>query len=100
MDRSRGNCQVKGEDFLARMRKGALIPAEVPEEKFWLLIEVSSIYSEKVILALRDYLVSGISRKQVCESYGMNNGYFSTSLNRLVRISKTISDLAPYYSQE
>ncbi|HAZ3609945.1 TPA: transcriptional regulator [Escherichia coli] len=83
--------------YLSRLRQGALIPNEVPEEHFWLLIDVSSIHSEKVILALKDFLVAGDDRKDVCERYGVNNGYFSTSLNRLNRVSQLASKMADYY---
>ncbi|EDP1442208.1 transcriptional regulator PefB, partial [Salmonella enterica subsp. enterica serovar Enteritidis] len=34
------------EIMLARIRRGALIPAKVNEEHFWLLIGISSIHSE------------------------------------------------------
>lgn len=46
----------------------------------FLLIGISSIHSDRVILAMKDYLVGGHSRKEVCEKYQMNNGYFSTTL--------------------
>ncbi|EMW3203492.1 adhesin biosynthesis transcription regulatory family protein [Escherichia coli] len=78
-------------------RKGSLVPGNVAEEHFWFLIEISSIHSEKIILALRDYLVMGDSRKIVCERYGVNNGYFGTSFNRLYRISRIISQMLQYY---
>ncbi|EMD9074607.1 transcriptional regulator PefB [Salmonella enterica] len=86
------------EIMLARIRRGALIPAKVNEEHFWLLIGISSIHSEKIIQALRDYLVFGVSRKGVCERYEVNNGYFSTSLNRLSRISQAAAQMVVYYS--
>lgn len=69
----------------------------IPEDMFWLLIDISPIHSEKVILALRDHLVMGESRKIVCERYKVNNGYFCVSLNRLYRIDKLVSLLVPYY---
>lgn len=88
-----------GKDLmLARIKRGALIPENVNEEHFWLLIGVSSIHSEKIIQALRDYLVLGVPRKNVCEQYNVNNGYFSTSLNRLQRISDAVAQMVTYYS--
>lgn len=86
------------EIMLSRIRRGALIPEKVNEEHFWLLISISSIHSEKVIQALRDYLVLGASRKDVCERYDVNNGYFSTSLKRLQRISQIAAQMVIYYS--
>ncbi|EOY9084418.1 PapB/FocB family fimbrial expression transcriptional regulator [Escherichia coli] len=44
-----------------------LIPGRVTEDFFWLLIELSPLRSEKVIRALRDFLVLGYTRKEVCE---------------------------------
>lgn len=94
-----GNLICYPEDIVlfSKKREGVLMPAEVPEEQFWLLIEISSIHSERIIQALKDYLVSGYSRKAVCERYGVNNGYFSTSLGRLHRINQMVWRLAPYY---
>lgn len=83
--------------LFSKKGEGVLMPAEVPEEKFWLLVEISSIHSERIIQALKDYLVFGYSRKVVCERYGVNNGYFSTSLGRLHRINQMAWKLAPYY---
>ncbi|WP_419144982.1 PapB/FocB family fimbrial expression transcriptional regulator [Escherichia coli] len=57
------------------------------EMHFFLLIGISSIHSDRVILAMKDYLVGGHSRKEVCEKYQMNNGYFSTTLGRLIRLN-------------
>ncbi|EFN7977363.1 transcriptional regulator [Escherichia coli] len=76
---------------------GGLLRGEVNDEHFRLLVSISSIHSEKVILALKDYLVDGRSRKYVCDSYKLNNGYFSVSLSRLTRISQIIARIVRYY---
>lgn len=57
------------------------------------------MHSEKVILALKDYLVYGYTRKYVTERYGVNNGYFSISLARLTNVSKVVLKLIPYYQE-
>ncbi|EAZ4461522.1 transcriptional regulator [Salmonella enterica subsp. enterica] len=80
------------------VRAGELEPGAVSEEQFWLLVDISPIHSEKIILALKDYFVSGFSRKVVCERYSMSGGYFSTSVNRLNFISRNVHKLAGYYS--
>ncbi|AOV96348.1 transcriptional regulator [Edwardsiella hoshinae] len=80
------------------VRVGELVAGAVPEEQFWLLVDISPIHSEKVILALRDYFVFGLSRKVVCERHGMSCGYLSVSVNRLNLISKNVHKLAGYYS--
>lgn len=88
-----------GEELLQiRIRKGMFCPGRIDEEQFWLLISISSMHSDKMIQALRDYLVIGLSRKEACERYNVNSGYFSTCLNRLQRISYVSAQLAPYYS--
>ncbi|WP_349304593.1 PapB/FocB family fimbrial expression transcriptional regulator [Escherichia coli] len=71
----------------------------------WLMSSIFCLYAyhpfvaKKVILAMRDYLVDGHSRKQICERYNMNNGYFSTTLNRIARINAMVVHLAPYYPE-
>ncbi|WP_434781567.1 PapB/FocB family fimbrial expression transcriptional regulator, partial [Escherichia coli] len=44
---------------LVKERSGILLPGEVSERHFWLLIEISGMHSEKVINALREHLVMG-----------------------------------------
>ncbi|WNU18213.1 adhesin biosynthesis transcription regulatory family protein [Escherichia coli] len=72
-----------GNAFLLNIRESVLLPGSMSEMHFFLLIGISSIHSDRVILAMKDYLVGGHSRKEVCEKYQMNNGYFSTTLGRL-----------------
>ncbi|ELB3392106.1 TPA: transcriptional regulator, partial [Escherichia coli] len=66
-----------GNAFLLNIRESVLLPGSMSEMHFFLLIGISSIHSDRVILAMKDYLVGGHSRKEVCEKYQMNNGYFS-----------------------
>ncbi|MCU9618806.1 adhesin biosynthesis transcription regulatory family protein [Escherichia coli] len=89
-----------GNVFLLKLRESALSSGSMSEEQFFLLIGISSIHSDRVILAMKDYLVSGHSRKDVCEKYQMNNGYFSTTLGRLIRLNALAARLAPYYTDE
>lgn len=42
---------------LVKERSGILLPGEVSERHFWLLIEISGMHSEKVINALRSILL-------------------------------------------
>ncbi|WP_218073130.1 adhesin biosynthesis transcription regulatory family protein [Escherichia coli] len=71
--------------------------ASLSAEQFDLLVELSSIHSQKVILAMRDHLVQGDSRKVVCERYGVNAGYLSVCINRLLRVEKGVSKLVRFY---
>lgn len=54
----------KGVFFFSKNKGHKLLPAELPEEKFWLLAEISPIRSEKVLYALRDYLVLGYLQRK------------------------------------
>ncbi|EET6913825.1 transcriptional regulator [Escherichia coli] len=74
-----------------------LVSGEVSEDKFWLLIELAPIQSKKVIYALYDYLVIGASRKVVCEKHGINNGYITRSMQRLIHIDKVAKILSTHY---
>ncbi|EPT0049289.1 TPA: PapB/FocB family fimbrial expression transcriptional regulator, partial [Escherichia coli] len=73
---------------------------KVPEEQFWLLIDISSIHSQRIINALYDYIVEGASRKVICERHNINNGYFTTCLKKLNYINKVISELSRFYTDE
>lgn len=78
-------------------QKGELVPGQVHEIHFQLLMEISPVYSDKVILALRDFLVLGFTRKESCERHNVSPGYLSTTLGRIQNISKSVSRLMPYY---
>ncbi|EEV0101563.1 transcriptional regulator [Escherichia coli] len=74
-----------------------LISGDVSEDKFWLLIEISPIQSQKVICALYDYLVVGASRKVVCEKHRVNNGYITRCMQRLIHIDRIAELLSSHY---
>ncbi|WP_309295832.1 adhesin biosynthesis transcription regulatory family protein [Escherichia coli] len=80
-----------------KLKKDFISPGKLDEEQFWLLVEISSIHSEKVIKAMRAHLVHGIPRKNVCNEYNVNNGYLSTSLSRLNYIHRVASYLSKFY---
>lgn len=73
------------------------MPGQVHEIHFWLLVEISPVYSDKVIQALRDFLVLGFTRKESCERHNVSPGYLSTTLGRIQRISKSVSQMMSYY---
>ncbi|ELL3233718.1 TPA: transcriptional regulator [Escherichia coli] len=81
-------------------RKGKITAGELPEEQFWLLIDISPIYSEKLINAMREHLVYGISRKEVCGKYCVSNSYLSTGLNKLYHVNRTILKLICFYHKK
>ncbi|EPT7718393.1 PapB/FocB family fimbrial expression transcriptional regulator [Escherichia coli] len=88
---------VDNDLFIYELRRNTLLPGALSEEQFFLLTRLSSIRCDSVILAMKDYLVDGHSRKQVCERYCMNNSYFSTTMNRISRINALVASLAKYY---
>ncbi|ELY3087354.1 adhesin biosynthesis transcription regulatory family protein [Klebsiella aerogenes] len=85
---------------LCKDQRKLLTPGRMTEAQFWLLVEVSSIHSEKIILALKDFLVSGYTRREVCERNKISSGYFSSALGRFQHVNLTVSQLVPYYMGE
>ncbi|UMS29253.1 transcriptional regulator [Escherichia coli] len=81
------------------LKQGGMLRGNVDKDHFRILIALSSIHSDKVMLSLRDYLVYGHSRRDVCNRYKLNNGYFSVSLARLMRISQLVALAVPYYTE-
>ncbi|HGH2865853.1 TPA: adhesin biosynthesis transcription regulatory family protein [Salmonella enterica subsp. enterica serovar Typhimurium] len=82
-------------------KRGAILsPGKISEEHFWLLIEISSVHSEKVINALRDFFVMGYTRKEACERHNVSLGYFSGAVWRFQRVSQTVNRLVPFYISE
>ncbi|MDY9723034.1 PapB/FocB family fimbrial expression transcriptional regulator, partial [Escherichia coli] len=45
--------------YLSKKHGRALSPGKMSESQFWLLAEISPVHSEKVLNALRDFLVLG-----------------------------------------
>lgn len=71
---------------------------EVSREHFRLLINISNIHSTKVILALEDFLVSGLTRQDACQKHQVALGYFSISLRRLQELSAQVVLMYPHYA--
>lgn len=69
----------------------------VNKDMFFILIDISSVRSEKVINALTDFFVYGYSRNKVCERYSVNPGYLSVKIKELQLLGRKIKDIAPYY---
>lgn len=82
---------------LSKEKADMLTIGEMPELQFWLLIEISPFHSERIICALKDFLVMGYSRKEICERYNISSGYFSSALGRLQRVNIAVSRLAQFY---
>ena len=82
--------------FISKKNKRLAI-GKVPEDIFWLLVEMSAIRSQNIIKALYDHLVLGDPRKVICERHNVNNGYISTSLSRLERMNEMINEMIPHH---
>lgn len=88
---------IKRDDLMERARQGWLVSGFISEEQFWLLVNASSMRSDKVVNALFDYLVNGISRKDSCTRHNVNSGHFSIGLGRLQQLSHTAAKLSGFY---
>lgn len=86
--------------FYSRDKKRKLSSASLSEEQFWMLIEISPLHSEKVICALRDFLVYGYARREVCDKYNVSLSYFSIALGRISHVNHVVSSLASYYDSK
>ncbi|QST30879.1 transcriptional regulator (plasmid) [Escherichia albertii] len=82
---------------MSRANGSKLMPASLSNEHFWMLIEISPVYSENIIRALRDFLVLGKRRKDICKSRNVSLSYFSVALGRVSYVDGIVSSLAPYY---
>ncbi|EEH8383190.1 hypothetical protein G3142_005248 [Salmonella enterica subsp. enterica serovar Montevideo] len=74
-----------------------LEPGRVDREHLAILIDISSIRSDKVILALCEYYANGEKRKVICEKYGVNPGYLSLKIRELQDLNSCIYNLLPFY---
>lgn len=83
--------------FFGKNKLYSLTSGNMQDIHFSLLIEISSLHSEKVIRALRGFLVDGCTRKEVCERYSVSPGYFSMALRKLQRTEQAVLQLSPYY---
>lgn len=83
--------------FLYRYKFGHLKPGKVKKEIFEALVILSKINSQKVIYALSDYLVTGLSRKESCIKNNLSMGYFSISLKKINDTNNCVSGIVHYY---
>lgn len=72
----------------------------VTEEHFSLLIEMSTIRSDKIRKALSEYFVYGESRANVCDKHNVTQGYISVKIKDLQRLSKLVYELQSFYCDE
>ena len=73
---------------------------DVTDGALTLLAEISPVHSEKVLNALRDFLVLGYTRREACERHEVSQGYFSGALGRIQRTHQAVNRLVPFYISE
>lgn len=83
--------------FYSKYKKRKLTSASLSEEQFWMLVDISPLHSEKVICALRDFLVFGYARRETCEKHNVSSSYFSIALGRISHVNNVVSSLVLYY---
>lgn len=83
--------------YLSRKCWHTLSPGKMSDSQFWLLAEISPIHSEKVLNALRDFLVLGYTRREACERHEVSQGYLSGAIGRIQHTHQTLYRLAPFY---
>ena len=86
--------------YLSKKHGRTLSPGKMSESQFWLLAEISPVHSEKVLNALRDFLVLGYTRREACERHEVSQGYFSGALRRFQMINQAVIKLIPFYIQK
>ncbi|HFI1539233.1 TPA: PapB/FocB family fimbrial expression transcriptional regulator, partial [Escherichia coli] len=73
-------------------------PGSMSDAHFEILAALSPVNSKKVILALRDYFVLGLTRREACENHDVAQGYFSVSLRKLLETNRLVAELAELLS--
>lgn len=76
-----------------------LVPGQVPEEQFELLLAGRNIRGVGLINALRDHLVGGLPRSQALSRHGVNKSQFSRRLAALFEESARAKRLSRFYGE-
>ncbi|EIH9633950.1 TPA: PapB/FocB family fimbrial expression transcriptional regulator [Escherichia coli] len=75
-------------------------PGSIYHDQLMLLAELAKINSERVISALDDHLVNGMSRKDACKKNEVSQGYLSLSLRRIFHANELITQIIKYYTKD
>lgn len=76
-----------------------LIPGTVDPRHFELLLGGTSIRGEKVIEALRDHLVAGLSATAAWEKHAVNKSQFSRRLAVIMAEHQRAAELSKFYQE-
>ncbi|WP_370619550.1 PapB/FocB family fimbrial expression transcriptional regulator [Citrobacter meridianamericanus] len=74
-----------------------LYPGRVPEQYFRGLADISSIRSQKVIKALYEHFVEGLSRTHVSNEHSVCPGYLSIKIREIKSLHEKVNDLYDIY---
>lgn len=74
-----------------------LYPGTVSQFHFDALIFMANIRGGKIKSALNDYLVHGVSRKDVFELYNVSPSFFSIKLKRVRLYNSIVFSIISYY---
>ncbi|MFP2396986.1 PapB/FocB family fimbrial expression transcriptional regulator [Citrobacter braakii] len=80
--------------------QGTLHPGLVDIRHLRLLITLCSISSPRMVMALEDVLVSGLSRREACERNGVSQSHVSVKLRRLQDVNQIVLRIYPYVLNE
>ncbi|EMP3814330.1 transcriptional regulator [Escherichia coli] len=89
----------RDDSAFTKNKKCRLSSSSLSEEHFWMLVDISPLHSEKVICALRDFLVFGYTRREVCDRYNVSLSYFSIALGRISHVNYVVLSLVSYYDK-
>jgi len=70
-----------------------LLPGHEPEDRVWLLLQLTSIESEEMISALKDHLVKGQSPAVASLEHGIDKSNFNRSLKRVNKKAQVVEKI-------
>lgn len=76
-----------------------LTQGSLNDEAFELLLSLTSIRSEPLIEALRDYYVGGLTKSQAYTKHGADKTSFSRKLSLLAQIFETVRAFNKIYTK-
>lgn len=74
-------------------KAGTLVPGQVERKYLYGLVEICEVTNPKMVGALEQVLVAGMSRKDACKEFGVAESYFSIKVRRLQGVSILLQSL-------
>ncbi|MBJ9240222.1 transcriptional regulator [Citrobacter braakii] len=79
---------------------GNLQPGMVDIRHLRLLLVLCSISNPRMVLALEEVLVNGVSRREACERNGVSQSHLSVKYRRLQDVNQIVLRIYPYVQDE